>query len=92
MISTAKQELRDSVHVSETRGSHVSSPLLTSRYLTFQSLQRLALMLVISGLLVGCDLFNKDDNDDPTLDEALEDALSALAFFIDFACLEAQSV
>ena len=79
MISTAKHDLRASeVAPMLTFGPQdaiASKPL----HRTFQHLQRLAMFLVISSLLVGCDLFSKGDDSDPNLDELLEEALATAA-------------
>ena len=79
MISTAKHDLRDregaSLHASHTEGTkHIS---LARRL--FLSTQRLAVFVLMAGLLVGCDLFggDKDNNDD--LDQLLEEALNDAA-------------
>ncbi len=79
MISTAKHDLR----ASEVAYVHTSGPqdAIPSKSLhqTFRQIQRLALCLVMSGLLVGCDLFSKGDDSDPSLDELLEETLAAAA-------------
>ena len=75
MISTAKHES----WASEVANVHTSDPQNKNFFHSFsQGMQRLAVFLMISTLLVGCDLFNKDD-DDPSLDELLEETLATAA-------------
>ena len=76
MISTAKHGLRErgtaSVYVAGPQGK--SQSLSIRRF--FHASQRLAFMLLMAGLLVGCDLFGGGKDDDPTLDQVLQETLA----------------
>jgi len=85
MISTAKHGLRDSDVVS---AEPESAPLFFSFRRSMQLTQRLAVFLVMAGLLVGCDLFGGGD-DDPELDEQLETALNDAAQTVHNSNMEA---
>lgn len=73
MISTAKQSLRGSESVPD------NIPVFLSFHRSLQLTQRLAVFLVIAGLLAGCDLFGGGGDDDPELDEQLETVLNDAA-------------
>lgn len=88
MISTAtaKHGLRDSELVSADSDNN------TTFYFFHRSLQfsqRLALFLVMAGLLVGCDLFGGGGDDDPELDAQLETVLNDAAQTVHNSSMEA---
>ena len=73
MISTAKQSLRDGASVS---AAPEDKRVTFSFHRSLQLTQRLAVFLVVAGLLAGCDLFGGGGSDDPELDEQLETVLN----------------
>ena len=77
MISTAKHDLRASeVAIAHASGSKNYPGPKFYVHLSSKIIQRLAVFMVISSLLVGCDLFDKGgDGGDPNLDQAVEEAL-----------------
>ena len=70
MISTAKLRLRGGDTTPE------DTRVFFSFRRSMQLTQRLAVFLVMAGLLVGCDLFGGGGDDDPELDEQLETVLN----------------
>ncbi len=79
MISTAKHDSRASevAYLQASDPQNVSQSHFYVR-LTSKLVQRLAVFMIISSLLVGCDLFDKgEDGGDPNLDDALEQALAS---------------
>lgn len=77
MISSAKHDCRASeVAIAPTFDSKTDPGSKFYIHLSTKLIQRLAVFMVISSLLVGCDLFDKGgDGGDPSLDDAVEEAL-----------------
>lgn len=77
MISTAKHSVRESnASYAFSDSEHTHSFGLFRRFSQLGT--RLAVFLVMAGLLAGCDLFGGGD-DDPEIDEQLEAAIAAAA-------------